>query len=43
MSEELMDDRSPGRWVSSCQKCLNYLYLDEQEYTSWSLYLQSNG
>lgn len=43
MSEELMDDRSPGRWVSSCQKCLNYLYLDEQEYTSRGLYLQYNG
>ncbi|KAK8822234.1 hypothetical protein WA577_005398 [Blastocystis sp. JDR] len=32
MSAEIVDDRSPGRWVSSCQKCLNYLYLDEKEY-----------
>ncbi|OAO12450.1 hypothetical protein AV274_5804, partial [Blastocystis sp. ATCC 50177/Nand II] len=32
MSAEIVDDRFPGRWVSSCQKCLNYLYLDEKEY-----------
>ena len=34
METENVDDRSPGRWVTSCQKCLNYLYLDEKEYES---------
>ena len=34
MSGEILDDRAPGKWVSSCQRCLNYLYLDEKEYTS---------
>ena len=43
MNDERMDDRSPGRWVPSCQKCLNYLYLDEQEYTSCILRLLCNG
>ena len=32
METESIDDRCPGRWVTSCQKCLNYLYLDEKEY-----------
>ncbi|KAK8795884.1 beclin-1-like protein [Blastocystis sp. subtype 4] len=32
MEMEYIDDRCPGRWVTSCQKCLNYLYLDEKEY-----------
>ena len=34
METESIDDRCPGRWVTSCQKCLNYLYLDEKEYES---------
>ena len=28
------DERCPGKWVSSCQSCLKYLYLDEAKYTS---------
>ena len=34
METESIDDRCPGHWVTSCQKCLNYLYLDEKEYES---------
>lgn len=39
MESSDIDYRCPGRWVSSCQRCRCYLYLDNIEYGSIDIFV----